>query len=198
MKLYSKKVNRGLLLAGICLILFLFYVIAEQVSFTGEKDQIQSVLEGYLSQTEQLNASSVSFHDAIPLLETHWSTGTTALDVSWADMAIALHTFFSSDSCEIDKIESTVGQYQIARSGTNGALITCTYSLTADIRQTGTYFLICRPISLQELTAAESDALYRLSGTLCITADLVYEQRSWKIIGVDVSVLEQNIQPISE
>lgn len=198
MKFYSKKVNRGLLLGGVCLIVLIFYLIAEQIYFTGEKEQIQSVMEDYLEKVEQLNESAVSFNEALPLLETYWSTGSTSLSCSWTNMAMALHTLFSSNRCEIDKTESSAGQYRIVQNGTNRATVECTYSLTTDIQEAGTYLLICQSVSLQEMIETKSESLYRWSSTIKVTADMIYEKHKWMIVGIDTSVLEQNIQPISE
>lgn len=192
-----KKMNRGLLLGFISLIILTFYLLAEHISFTNEKAQICSVLEDYITELEHLNESATSLNEALPILETYWTTGSTTLSCSWTDMAMALHTVFSSGRSQVLHTESTLGQYQITQSGSKGAILDCTYSFTADIESANMYILVCEAINLSDKIDANA-SLYRWSGIVQITADMVYENHTWMIAGIDTSVLEETIQPVTE
>lgn len=192
-----KKMNRGLLLGIVSLVLLILYLIAEHIAFTNEKAQIRSVMEKYITELEHLNESAISLNEALPVLETYWTTGSTTLSCNWTDMAMALHTVFSNGRSQVIHTESTLGQYQITQSGTKGAILECTYSFTADIENTNMYILVCEAISLSDLIDANA-SLYRWSGTIQITADMVYENHTWMIAGIDTSVLEETIQPVTE
>ena len=138
-----KKVNRGLLLGCICLIILTFYLIVEHVSFKKEKLQIRSVIENYITDLEHLNESAISLNEALPILETYWTTGSTTRSCTWTNMAMNLHTVFSNERSQVIHTESTIGQYQITQSGSKGATLKCTYSFTTDIKTANMYLLIC-------------------------------------------------------
>ena len=197
LKFSFKKVNRGLLLGAIVLILLILYLIAEHISFTNKKTQIRSVVENYITELEHLNESAVSLNEALPSLETYWTTGSTTLSCNWTNMAMALHSVFSNNRSQIIHTESTLGQYQITQSGTKGAILECTYSFTADIQEANMYLLVCEAIPLSD-SINTTASLHRWAGTIQITVDMVYENHTWVIAGIDTSVLEETIQPVTE
>ena len=54
MKRFLKKVNRGLVLAGLILIGFVIYIIFDMNSFKKNKPQIAQTLKEYISEIEDV------------------------------------------------------------------------------------------------------------------------------------------------
>lgn len=211
-----KKANRGVLLAGILIVILACYVTVDKITFNSEKPEINQLMENYIEEylttlvsSEQVIQNNGVWDDAARKAQKE--TQTSVVSKYWTS------TFYSSGrwSYQLDKssivdsiqlvhddllknqtgfisnIEHLISKVKINKNGPNAAYYTCTLKMTMTSTGDIEYaFLNGNSINTNQNYYGESTDTMREQSTTYefdLEVELLREKGEWKISNFEPS-----------
>ena len=198
MKRKLKKLNRGLVLAGIVLILLMIYMIVDHITFLGDKEELQDVVTGYITDITTLLPAPEGYEELDPdaalsavsqVLDQYFSydSGSYPYASSCTDIYNSFDSFYREAAGKTEFIifsyETSVSDLTIKKNGPGGALVSLTIAQRLEFGYEGDKALsICFPEPFYYYTnlydvvdpPAQSESLH--SGSDALHSDTDAEQ----------------------
>lgn len=205
-----KRANRGVLLAGILIVILACYVTVDKITFSSEKPEINQLMENYIEEylatlvsSEQVVQKNGVWDDAArkekkdaqtSVVSKYW-TSTYYSSGRWnyqldkssiLDSINAVHDeFLKTQTGYISNIEHLISQVKINKNGPSAAYYTCTLKMT--MTSTGNIdFAFLNGSTLnsdQSYYGETTDTMQEQSTTFefNLEVELLREQGEWKI-----------------
>ena len=131
MKRWYKKVNRGLILAGILLIGLISYITVGTIQFNQQKESAKELIENYMEAVMKFAVDKrASNIQAEQLMGTYWEKKEMRLQDGGMDKEVfqmQMDQFLEEKNENLEQLSGIMTDYQISKYGTNGALCKIEY-----------------------------------------------------------------------
>ena len=220
-KTRMKKMNRGIALGVIIIVVLIIYIIIDSVRFNQSKDDIESVADNYVQAFAKASESDiegfwkkddeVKYEEGISkVIDEYWSDASVSTDVLYGyDSKSNLKEYIGGIEYSTNYIGNLKGmQYdltkvKIKKYGPGGAMLTGTIVMTGSVPMYDEFAYLGGYCSTNEITWDEMISKHEdgkiKAATVDISADIettiifTYEDGKWKICNQSMYVMEGSV-----
>lgn len=193
MKIFLKRVNRGLLLSAICLIVLIIYISIDYITFSTKKDAIRQRATDYVTAVAASNVIAGDFNQ-------HKDQISSVINEYWCDQNIDSTAFNASDlKSQLTDLEddnffdiltasASIKSIKISKAGPNIALAQIKYTIDTTGKGNSILFAPASIVPLNynqsgyaEIDSTNPDSYYDLSCSCQASAYLIYDNGKWNI-----------------
>ena len=194
MKRWYKKVNRGLILAGILLIGFISYITVGTIQFNQQKESAKELIENYMEAVMKFAVDKrASNIQAEQLMGTYWEKKEMRLQDGGMDKEVfqmQMDQFLEEKNENLEQLSGIMTDYQINKYGTNGAL--CKIEYNYDFTLSGETVVIL-PTGIEVISkevwteyGLETDQKAKRNEQLSANVYLTLTDDGWKIVRITI------------
>lgn len=194
MKRWYKKVNRGLLLAGILLIGLVCYTTAGTIQFNQQKESAKKLVEDYMQAIMEFAVDkTASKIQAEELIGTYWEEKEMRLQdggIDKEEFQMQINQFLEEKNENLEQLSGIMTDYQIRKYGTKGAL--CQIGYNYDFTLAGETTVIL-PNGIEVIDkelwteyGLEIDQKAKRSEQLNLNIYLTLTDNGWKIVRIGI------------
>lgn len=211
MKNKLKRINRGLVLGGIIIVVMVFYIIIDARNFKSEKPQIEQTVSDFVTELAEFNVTPEKYRtDGIEystedaekrisefekFTDKYWTAGEPALDdFGWASY---MSTFRSSMKDVIDQVDrgyitsysAQPSNVEISKDGPNAAIVTCEINTLYTCINNS---IIISPMGNDDYydDTPYEDEMLKVSRSFECTFNMERTSDGWKIISCECYTIE--------
>lgn len=194
MKRWYKKVNRGLILAGILLIGLISYITVGTIQFNQQKESAKELIENYMEAVMKFAVDKrASNIQAEQLMGTYWEKKEMRLQDGGMDKEVfqmQMDQFLEEKNENLEQLSGIMTDYQINKYGTNGAL--CKIEYNYDFTLSGETVVIL-PTGIEVISkevwteyGLETDQKAKRNEQLSANVYLTLTDDGWKIVRITI------------